>query len=56
MILRKKRPEDVLSGHLGSCCAGAGALICLAMIAGLGIDNWIRLIVWLIIECFLLRI
>jgi APA family basic amino acid/polyamine antiporter len=26
-----------------------GALVCLLMIAGLGIDNWLRLGVWLII-------
>jgi APA family basic amino acid/polyamine antiporter len=29
--------------------APLGALVCLAMIAGLGLENWLRLIVWLII-------
>jgi APA family basic amino acid/polyamine antiporter len=29
--------------------APLGALICLAMIAGLGLENWARLIVWLLI-------
>jgi basic amino acid/polyamine antiporter, APA family len=27
----------------------AGALVCLAMMAGLGLENWFRLIVWLVI-------
>ena len=29
--------------------APLGALVCLAMIAGLGLENWARLIVWLLV-------
>jgi basic amino acid/polyamine antiporter, APA family len=54
MILRKKRPEVARPFRTPwvPVVPVAGALICLAMIAGLGIDNWIRLIVWLIIGMF----
>jgi APA family basic amino acid/polyamine antiporter len=54
MILRKKRPEVERPFRTPwvPVVPIAGALICLAMITGLGIDNWIRLIVWLIIGMF----
>jgi basic amino acid/polyamine antiporter, APA family len=54
MILRKKRPEVERPFRTPwvPVVPVAGALICLAMIAGLGIDNWLRLIVWLIIGMF----
>ena len=54
MILRKKRPEvpRPFRTPLVPLVPVAGALICLAMIAGLGIDNWLRLFVWLIIGMF----
>jgi APA family basic amino acid/polyamine antiporter len=54
MILRKKRPEvpRPFRTPLVPIVPVAGALICLAMIAGLGIDNWLRLFFWLIIGMF----
>jgi APA family basic amino acid/polyamine antiporter len=54
MILRKKRPEvpRPFRTPLVPVVPVAGALICLAMIAGLGIDNWLRLFFWLIIGMF----
>jgi APA family basic amino acid/polyamine antiporter len=54
MILRKKRPEvdRPFRTPWVPVVPIAGALICLAMITGLGIDNWLRLITWLIIGMF----
>jgi basic amino acid/polyamine antiporter, APA family len=51
MILRKRSPEIPRSFRtpLVPLVPVAGALICLAMIAGLGIENWLRLIIWLVI-------
>jgi len=54
MILRKKSPEVPRPFRTPwvPVVPVLGSLICLAMIAGLGIDNWIRLGVWLIIGMF----
>jgi basic amino acid/polyamine antiporter, APA family len=55
LILRKKRPEVERPFRTPwvPVVPLAGALICLAMITGLGIDNWLRLLVWLIIGMFI---
>ncbi len=51
IILRKRSPElpRPFKTPLVPFVPILGALICLLMIAGLGIDNWLRLGVWLII-------
>ena len=51
IILRRKRPEvpRPFRTPLVPLVPVLGALICLAMITGLGISNWLRLIIWLII-------
>ena len=51
IIMRKTNPElpRAFKTPLVPVLPILGALICLLMIAGLGIDNWLRLIVWLAI-------
>ncbi|HWJ90320.1 MAG TPA: amino acid permease C-terminal domain-containing protein, partial [Flavisolibacter sp.] len=50
-IMRKRNPElpRPFRTPLVPLVPVLGALVCLLMIAGLGIDNWLRLGVWLII-------
>lgn len=54
IIMRKRNPEVPRSfrAPLVPYVPILGALTCLLMIAGLGIDNWLRLFVWLIIGFF----
>jgi APA family basic amino acid/polyamine antiporter len=54
IIMRKRNPEIPRSFKtpLVPFVPILGALICLLMITGLGIDNWLRLFVWLIIGFF----
>jgi APA family basic amino acid/polyamine antiporter len=54
IIMRKTNPEIPRSFKtpLVPFIPILGALVCLLMIAGLGIDNWLRLIVWLIVGFF----
>jgi len=51
IIMRKRNPEAPrpFKTPLVPFVPVLGALICLLMIAGLGLDNWLRLGVWLII-------
>jgi len=51
IILRKRSPElpRPFKTPLVPMVPILGALTCLLMIAGLGIDNWLRLGVWLLI-------
>jgi len=51
MILRVKNPDiqRPFKTPLYWIVCPLGALVCLFMIAGLGMENWLRLIVWLII-------
>jgi basic amino acid/polyamine antiporter, APA family len=51
IIMRKRNPEipRAFKTPLVPFVPILGALICLLMITGLGIDNWLRLFVWLII-------
>lgn len=51
IIMRKRNPElpRPFRTPLVPLVPVLGALVCLLMIAGLGIDNWLRLGVWLII-------
>lgn len=55
IIMRKRNPEvpRPFRTPLVPFVPILGALICLLMIAGLGIDNWLRLGVWLIIGFFI---
>jgi APA family basic amino acid/polyamine antiporter len=55
IIMRKRNPEipRAFKAPMVPVLPILGALICLLMIAGLGIDNWLRLIVWLIIGFFI---
>jgi APA family basic amino acid/polyamine antiporter len=54
IIMRKRNPEIPRSFKTPwvPFVPILGALVCLLMIAGLGIDNWLRLFVWLIIGFF----
>jgi APA family basic amino acid/polyamine antiporter len=55
IILRKKSPEipRPFKTPWVPFVPVLGAITCLLMIAGLGISNWMRLIVWLIIGFFI---
>jgi APA family basic amino acid/polyamine antiporter len=54
IMMRKSNPEipRAFKTPLVPVVPILGALICLLMIAGLGIDNWLRLFVWLIVGFF----
>jgi APA family basic amino acid/polyamine antiporter len=55
LIMRKRSPELVrpFKTPFVPVVPVLGALICLLMITGLGIDNWMRLIIWLIVGFFI---
>ncbi|MBD0365334.1 MAG: amino acid permease [Flavisolibacter sp.] len=49
LIIRRRGADAPFKTPAASIVAPLGALVCLAMIAGLGWENWARLIVWLMI-------
>ena len=50
LIIRNKKMADApFKTPAVWIVAPLGALVCLAMIAGLGLENWARLIIWLLI-------
>jgi APA family basic amino acid/polyamine antiporter len=55
IIMRKRNPDIPRSFKTPAVpfVPILGALVCLLMIAGLGIDNWLRLFVWLIVGFFI---
>lgn len=51
IIMRKTNPDAVRGFRtpFSPIFPALGALICLAMIFGLGLENWVRLIIWLLL-------